>query len=158
MCRDTRNSINSVHTLHTPAGHTAVNSSSESPDILLAMKVDFTLSAFQDIKLWILHKVPKVSQWKHSLCCCRLEHPRQGRPRPPDPGRGWSLIIEPVTAANFALQILLLSRQASIHSVHCTSGQRDHQQIANTLELSSWEITQPNLNLGTFYDTELNSA
>ena len=75
----------------------------------------------------------------------------------PDPGRGWSLIIEPVTAANFALQILLLSRQASIHSVHCTSGQRDHQQIANTLELSSWEITQPNLNLGTFYDTELNS-
>ena len=76
----------------------------------------------------------------------------------PDPGRGWSLIIEPVTAANFALQILLLSRQASIHSVHCTSGQRDHQQIANTLELSSWEITQPNLNLETFYDTELNSA
>ena len=42
----------------------------------------------------------------------------------PDPGRGWSLIIEPVTAANFALQILLLSRQASIHS-----GQRDHQQV-----------------------------
>ena len=24
-------------------------------------------------------------------------------------------------------------------------------------QLSSWEITQPNLNLGTFYDTELNS-
>ena len=24
--------------------------------------------------------------------------------------------------------------------------------------LLSWEITQPNLNLGTFYDTELNSA
>ena len=42
----------------------------------------------------------------------------------PNPGRGWSLIIEPVTAANFALQILLLSRQASIHS-----GQRDHQQV-----------------------------
>ena len=42
----------------------------------------------------------------------------------PNPGRGWSLIIEPVTAANFALQILLLSRQPSIHS-----GQRDHQQV-----------------------------
>ena len=31
-------------------------------------------------------------------------------------------------------------------------------QIQNDFLLLSWEITQPNLNLGTFYDTKLNSA